>query len=132
MPETKIVCSIQDLKKNERRGTMKECAKSKQIRYYGLKKVDQLIINKLKTKTKGKKRSLPELIGKLTGLKTKYTKLIKKIHEKQENGESVKVLKTDAEKIKKEYEKLAPTVKKMMEEENKDKKTVSKSKTTKK
>ena len=116
MTDKKVSCSVKDLKKNERRGTMKECADKKQVRYYGIKKVDKIMLSKLTEKNKKSNRSFPELFGKLAGLKTKYTKLIKKIQYKKERGESTKTLEKEAEKIEKDYKNLVPIVKKMQKE----------------
>ena len=119
---TKVICSIQELKKDERRGTMDECAAKKQIRYFGMKKVDKVIIDKLTTKKiQMSKRNFAETMGKLNGLKTKAKKLFEQIKLKKENGDVTKLkqLEKDFEKAKAAYARLVPTAKKMMAEQEK-------------
>lgn len=132
MSQKKVSCSVKELKKNERRGTMEECAEKKQVRYWGVKKVDNIVLGKLTGKSKKKKYSLPEIQGKLAGLKTKHSKLLKKIEDKNEKGETTKTLKKDLEKIAKDYKKLIPTYKQLLKEENDAKKKSTSKKTSKK
>jgi hypothetical protein len=40
MADKKIYCGTKKLTKNQRIGSLKECAEKKQIRYYGIKKID--------------------------------------------------------------------------------------------
>ena len=53
---SKPYCGVKDPPKDRTRGTAEQCAKSGQIRYYGLEKVDKETIAKPKakaTKSKG-------------------------------------------------------------------------------
>jgi len=47
---SQIYCGADKLKKNQRKGTIKECVEKKQIRLYGLKKVDEKMISYSKRK----------------------------------------------------------------------------------
>ena len=44
----KIYCGVDELKSNQRLGTAKECAELKQVRYYGLKKINKDILDEFK------------------------------------------------------------------------------------
>lgn len=68
----KPYCGIEKLRKGQKKGTLKECVKSKQIRQYGLKKVDKNLVNKLKNKDvniKNVKLEFFKLSGKMNKLK---------------------------------------------------------------
>lgn len=45
-------CGIGNIPKGKKRGSMKECVEANQIRYYGLKKVDQKLIDSINSKKK--------------------------------------------------------------------------------
>ena len=49
---SKPYCGVNDPPKGRTRGTAEQCAKSGQIRYYGLEKVDKETIAKPKAKAK--------------------------------------------------------------------------------
>jgi len=46
-----IYCGADKLKKNQRRGNMKECSEKKQIRYFGIYKVDPKTLKSVKDKS---------------------------------------------------------------------------------
>ena len=56
-----IFCGVGDVPKKKKRGSMKECAEKGQVRYYGLKKVDSKLIERVlaekKTGTGGKMKT---------------------------------------------------------------------------
>jgi hypothetical protein len=120
MVATKITCSIQPLKPGERHGTMQECADRKQIRYYGIKKVDKIIIDKMLNKQKPikEKYSYEEALGKYYGLKTRATHLNKslEIAKHKNDTKEIRTLKKELEQNKKEFEKILPIAKKLQEE----------------
>lgn len=67
---SKIFCGVGKVPKKSRRGTMRECAEKKQIRYYGIKKIDAKTLDLTKNKN-----SIPEtriaiikMIASLQGL----------------------------------------------------------------
>lgn len=59
----KPYCSIGEVPKGQKRGSMKECADMKQIRYYGVKKIDS---RTLEYSTNGHKKISKKLTGKRT------------------------------------------------------------------
>lgn len=86
----KVVCMARDLKKGERRGSMSECADKKQIRYFGVKKVDKILLNKYNNVTKkGSKKSPKKESKKSTKKESKKTskKTNKKNDEDDEDNE---------------------------------------------
>lgn len=98
---SKINCGIGELKKGERRGTMKECADKGQVRYYGLKKIDSRILNASKKVNKNLK-SRNQLLKKIMSLKAKILSYKKKIKEEKDTNKK-EVLKNKTRKIMKEY-----------------------------
>ena len=75
-----IYCGIGEPNSKQRAGTMKECAEKNQIRMYGLKLVDQLLIDHFKNKKKGDKATAgtqEELFGRIGLLQAKIRKLKK-------------------------------------------------------
>ena len=82
---SKINCGIGELKKGERRGTMKECADKGQVRYYGLKKIDSRILNASKKINKNLK-SRNQLLKKIMSLKAKILSYKKKIKEEKDSN----------------------------------------------
>jgi len=111
---SKINCGINDLKKGERRGTMKECADKGQIRYYGLKKIDKRTLEK-STSDKKSKLSRGALLKKLTILRVKMKTLKNKI--KFEKNKDIKEKLTV--KIKKIYKDYKDTKENYDKNENK-------------
>ena len=96
----KIVCGVKEPKKGEKRGTMRECADKRQVRYYGVKKVDKKIIDELTGKTKKVKYySEPVVMGAIVGLRARAKKFESRI-------ETAK-LRDDKEKLKHSQEMLA-------------------------
>jgi len=69
---SKPYCGVGKVPKGQKRGSMKECAMSGQIRYYGLKKVDPKIVEYAKKAKKGetKRSTIIEQKAKLKYLKT--------------------------------------------------------------
>ena len=119
MPKIEIVCGIKEPKKNQRRGTMLECAEKKQIRYYGIKKVDKVILDMLNGTSKKKTYTLDEAVGKANGLKTRASRIIKEIEsaKRKNNDQKIETLKKEYEKIKKEYAKIVPIANKLIKED---------------
>jgi hypothetical protein len=98
---SKINCGIGELKKGERRGTMKECAEKGQVRYYGLKKIDSRILKASKKVNKGM-RSRNQLLKKIMSLKARILAYKKKIKE-EDNINKKDVLKNKTRNLLKEY-----------------------------
>lgn len=99
----KIVYGIKDLKKNERYATMSEAAKAKQIRYWGLKKVDTQIIVPEPPKKPVKDAPAAEagILGKTAALLTRAEKIKKQVAKAKEKGDTKEV-----ERLIKEYDKI--------------------------
>lgn len=71
-PKLKVFCGIsQPIPKGHKLGSMKECLELKQVRYYGLKKID----SKLADSINAKKESKNELMIKIAGLRGRLSKL---------------------------------------------------------
>lgn len=87
--EKKIYCGINELNKKQRRGTEEECIEKKQVKYYGLNKVDETKIPKKKTKQelKDEKQKLQELIK----LRIKSVQIPKQIAKLKERNELLKL-----------------------------------------
>jgi len=102
MPDDKIVYSYRDLKEGERRPTMKEAVDKKQIRYYGVNKIDKIQLDKLLGKTKVKVFTYAEAIGKLRAIETKY----KKLKARYDTAKKIQ----DEAKIKKYYDKIVELI----------------------
>ena len=52
-----VFCGVGDIPKKKKRGSMKECAELGQVRYYGIKKVDEKLINGIINKKKESKKN---------------------------------------------------------------------------
>lgn len=69
MKSDNVVCGIRDLKKSERRGSMDECVAKKQVRFYGIKIVDPILLKTIKPKDKkDSKLTLPILDGRIAAI----------------------------------------------------------------
>lgn len=96
---SQIYCGIGKIPKSSRLGSMKECAEKKQIRYYGVKKVDSKLIEATKTKKKKSdyglespgRRKLLSAMGSLRG----KIKNIKRRIESEKNKDKKKDLETE-------------------------------------
>ena len=76
--DKKYYCGIYKIPENKRRGTMKECIMSSQVRYYGIKKVDKRLIDASKRlKKKISKKNISIKIAKLKGQKNRMYKKLK-------------------------------------------------------
>lgn len=74
----KVYCSVGPVPKGQKLGSMKECADKKQIRYYGIKKIDPRLLEAAK---KGSKisESRDKLAIKMVGLRGRVSRLNKEI-----------------------------------------------------
>jgi len=109
-------CGIEKLPKDKKRGTMKECAEAGQIRYYGIKKIDEKLVEHVKKSKKKKttqesaqdalKIQVVRIRGRLAAIKREL------------NGEKdkskIKKLKDEQEKISTELKKLLEKLKNML------------------
>lgn len=125
-----IYCGIDDLKENQKRGTAKECAELKQVRYYGLKKVTRDVADEYKgipVESELREKRLAKMIGSLRGKIDKYKEEIydyKEEDDYKKNKNYQKAVKELEEKLKESKEKLTKVLKKL--KEFKEKKTSKK------
>jgi len=104
---SKIICGINKLRKNEKRGSLKECIKKRQIRYYGLVKVDKKKLDKIieqldKEKKKEKEtKQFPEALKNayLKGIRLlrKRTKIELEIKQEKDKNKKLKLKKQKEE-----------------------------------
>jgi hypothetical protein len=101
-----IYCGVSNkIPKGKKRGTMHECVKSKQVRFWGLNKIDPVALEKLFDENKGK-RTAEATITKLLKNRILMTSKLKKIDEaiKKERDVTKKTeLKNERKKIVKEF-----------------------------
>ncbi len=124
----KIYCGIDELGKNQRRGTAKECAELKQVRYYGLNKVSKDIADEFKgipVESELKERRLAKMLGALRGKIEKCKEEIQDYKEEDDykkNKTYQSAVKKLREEIKEANEKLIKVSKKMIEFRGKNRK----------
>ena len=75
-----IYCGIGDVPKGQRRGTMEECAKIGQVRYYGIKQINPRVLEASK-KNKNDDKDKVNLLEKKITLHVQIKKLIAKMKE---------------------------------------------------
>lgn len=129
----KVVCATRDLKKNEKRGSMEECAKKKQIRYWGIKKADPLIIKIASDKNKKidtTEYTYETILGAIGGLKSKMQRLLKNIEsaKKADKKDKLKDLQEELAAEKRRFAMFVPIYKKLAEEKEKEEKQAKKKK----
>jgi hypothetical protein len=107
MPPKKVYCSIGKIPSGQRLGTMKECADLKQIRYYGVKKIDPKLLEAIK-KNSVKKESRDKLAIQMAMMRGRVSGYNKKISAEKDKDKKAK-LQEDLEKAKNE---LAIAIKK--------------------
>lgn len=97
-PKLKVFCGIsQPIPKGHKLGSMKECLELKQVRYYGLKKIDSKLADSINVK----KETKSELMIKIAGLRGKLSKLKRDI-DNSKNFEEKKKLTEDFETVRKQ------------------------------
>ena len=118
-------CGIGQIPKGKKRGSMKECAELGQIRYYGLKKIDQRLVDnalsnkKLKGSNTNKlEEKSQELMLELATIGGKIKKLSGQIQAEKNKSEKEKLNK-DLDKYKKRQEKLRQEFQKVKNEKEK-------------
>jgi hypothetical protein len=116
-----VYCGIDTLKKNQKRGTAKECSKLKQIRYYGLNKVPKNVADEYKgipVESKLREKRIAKSIGSLRGQIDRYKEDIKDYKEEDDykkNKHHQKAVKELEEKLSVAREKLKKVLEKMKE-----------------
>jgi hypothetical protein len=96
--ELKVFCGITDpIPKGFRLGSMKECLDKGQVRYYGIKKIDNKVIEAANKKPETE----ADLQVKAAGFRGKLTKL-KRDLDKTDNPAEKQKIKTEYEEIRKQ------------------------------
>ena len=121
-----IYCGAKKVPKNKKLGSMVECAEKGQVSYWGIKKID----NRVLENTQGQKKvSLDKARTNKIKLDTRLKKMLKDL-EVAKDKEKKQSLKKDIEKTKKELEKAIKEYKdafKISEEKKSSKKSTKKS-----
>ena len=120
-----IYCGIKKVPKNKKLGSMKDCAEKGQVTYWGLKKIDNKI---LESSQKNKKVSLDKARLNKIKLDTRLKKLNKDLDNTKEK-EKKTTIKKEIDKTKKELEKATKNFKeafKLSEDKKASKKTTRK------
>lgn len=124
-----IYCGAKKVPKNKKIGSMIECAEKGQVMYWGLKKIDNRVMENIQIP---KKVSLDKARTNKIKLDTRLKKMLKDL-ENTKDKEKKQTLKKDIEKTKKDLEKATKEYKevfKISEEKKASKKNTIK-KTTK-
>lgn len=131
----KVVCGVKEPKKNERRGTMKECAGMKQVRYFGVKKIDKVLLDKMMDKPRVTVNyTLVTARGTYTGLESRIERLTAKLEtaERKNKIDDIKKIKKDIRDAEKEKAKMKITliqlIKAKKDKEDKEGKSTKKKK----
>jgi hypothetical protein len=94
--EDNIYCGIGPVPKKKKLGTMSQCATKKQLRYYGIKKVDPIILKlSLDNENKKNKKTENKLVGEMSALRSRVKRLTSKL-------DSKKITEDERREIKKE------------------------------
>lgn len=104
----KPYCGIGKVPKGKKKGNMKDCVKAKQIRKFGLNKIDSSIIRKKKGEKLTKGQLMISIAGK-TGKKDRLIRLIKL----EKNEKKKDKLKAEAKAVLREIKQLKDDVRKM-------------------
>lgn len=96
---TSVFCNIGDVPKGKKRGSMKECVELGQVKYYGVKKVDQRLINdaiqgkKLKSKVNKSGNIMEDLTLDMVMLGGKIKKLQGQLKAEKNKENAAKITK---------------------------------------
>lgn len=108
----KIFCGINKIPKGKKRGTVFECGKAKQIRYYGMVVIDKKVLGALDKKIVDKSKQLDKLFIKLVGLRGKIRGINRKI-EGEKDKKVVRKLKNEIDKVNEEKAKVNAEIQKL-------------------
>ncbi len=110
---SKAYCGIGPIPKNQRKGTMKECAAKKQVRLYGLYKIDPQIVNpKAKPTSKEKKMGKNDIRALVFKYKGRFQRLKNEL-EIAKTDKDIKRIKNEIEDTKKQHNHYTMVLKKM-------------------
>ena len=103
---SKAYCGIGKIPKTQRKGTMKECAEKKQVRLYGLYKIDPQLVNpKAKLTPKDKKIGKNDIRALIFKFKGRFQRLKTELEEAREKDI---IIRRELAKALTAYEKSAP------------------------
>lgn len=126
----KIYCGAQDPPpKSYKRGTMKQCIDKNQVRYYGVKRIDQNLYLK-HVQNKGQPDKV-KLRTKAAGLQGKANNLLKKYNKAKKESEKMK-LKKEYNDIVKQYNDINKKIRQMSRSKSKGSRKRSKRRLSKK
>ena len=120
-----IFCGVGPVPKGKRRGTMKECVEQGQIRYYGIKKVDQRLLENALKEKKIKSTGADKLITNIQNMTIKAVTLggkIKKLNnliKGEKDTKKKKELEKELEKTESAFKKLKADIAKAEKQKNK-------------
>jgi hypothetical protein len=120
-----IFCGVGPVPKGKRRGTMKECVEQGQIRYYGIKKVDQRLLENALKEKKIKSTGADKLITNIQNMTIKAVTLggkIKKLNnliKGEKDAKKKKELEKELEKTESEFKKIKADIAKAEKQKNK-------------
>ena len=141
-----VFCGVGDIPKKKKRGSMKECAELGQVRYYGIKKVDEKLINgiinkKKESKKNDKKQNIirgknkyEDALLELSSMQGRRKRFLREIDESDDKKEQQK-LKKELEKVELRIEELKKDVtkfKSQLKRMSRTKRKSTKRKSTKK
>lgn len=108
---SKIYCSIGNIPKGSKLGTMKQCAEMNQVRYYGIKKIDSKLLEAIKKGSK-EKESKTKLLISIAGLRGKVKNLKGKIEAaktkeaKEKHNKELKAVQDELQKSLAKFKKM--------------------------
>jgi len=132
---TDIYCGVRDVPKGKKRGSMKECAEKGEVRYFGLNKVDERLLEFLRDPKK-KPMSRDKVFIKMSTLKIKLKKMQMEVTDaqkesiKKKTSSSIKKFQTIKELFNKkvdEYNEIVKLFNKLDKEKEAEKKLAAKS-----
>jgi predicted nucleic acid-binding Zn-ribbon protein len=120
-----VFCGIGKLPKGKKLGSMKECVEHGQVRYYGLKKIDERLIEsiskkgskKLKSSTTDLKTQIQKLTIDLISIRGKIKNIEKKIL-KEKDDKKKKQLEKDIKTLSEKSKKLRSDIDKLEKQQN--------------
>ena len=111
MPKKEIYCGIKKCPKNKRVGTMKECAEAKQVRRYGVYKIDTRVLQ-ASNESKNIEADRKAILTNIMSLRGKISNITKNIvYEKDPKkkkllNDQLKEHKIQLQKLNQEFQKI--------------------------
>lgn len=118
---TDIYCGISKIPKGSRRGNMRECAEKGQIRYYGLRKIDDRTLKSAANKKKDQV-SYHEAVKLVVRLRARLKRMISEIKAEKDKSKKEKK-KEEAKKVQKELKQAVSVANKLEDKKRKAKRS---------